>query len=379
MVSRRTSLVSASKTMELDAKAKEMIKMGEDVINLTAGEPDFPTPRPIVEAAKRFLENGHVKYTDPRGIQELREKIARKLREKYGKDVSADHVVLTNGAKQALYNAFLALLDPGDEVVVFTPAWVSYIPQIVFVGGEVRIVETHFEEGFQPSLSTLKKSITERTKVVLVNSPNNPTGVVYRREFMRELVDLARERNFYVVSDEVYEPLVYTENFTSILEVSEDLDKIVYINGFSKSHSMTGWRVGYVVSSKEVISAVAKIQSHTTSCINTITQYACLEAFNVDTSEMLEEFRRRRDFVIEQLRRIGLAFVEPEGAFYVFVKVPGDDVVFCENLLEKEKVVLVPGSAFLTPGFVRLSFAVSMEKLAEGMRRIERFLERFVG
>ncbi|MCD6552209.1 aspartate aminotransferase [Thermotoga sp.] len=374
MISRKISEIPISKTMELDAKAKALIKKGEDVINLTAGEPDFPTPGPVLEAAKSFLEKGQIKYTDPRGIYDLRKGIARKVGEKHGKKISLDQVVVTNGAKQALFNTFMALLDPGDEVIVFSPVWVSYIPQILLSGGTVRVVETFMENNFHPSLEEVESLLVGKTKVVLINSPNNPTGVVYSRSFLEGLLRLSEEMNFYIVSDEVYDSLVYTDDYTSILDVAENFDRVVYINGFSKSHSMTGWRVGYLISNMEVASAVSKIQSHTTSCINTVAQYAALKALELDNSHMLQTFKERRDFAVERLKEMGVKFVEPRGAFYLFFKVPGDDVKFCEKLLEEKKVALVPGSSFLKPGFVRLSFAISTERLAEALDRIEDFL-----
>ncbi|PLV56276.1 aspartate aminotransferase [Thermotoga sp. SG1] len=374
MIAKRISEIPISRTMELDAKAKALIKKGEDVINLTAGEPDFPTPEPVLEAAKSFLEKGQIKYTDPRGIYELREAIAKKIGEKYGKEISPDQVVVTNGAKQALFNTFMALLDLGDEVIVFSPVWVSYIPQILLAGGTVKVVETFMKNGFHPSIEEVERLLVGKTKAVLINSPNNPTGIVYSKSFLEGLLKLSEEMNFYIVSDEVYDSLVYTDDYTSILDVAENFDRVVYINGFSKSHSMTGWRVGYLISNKELVSAVSKIQSHTTSCINTVAQYAALKAIEVDNSYMIRVFRERRDFTVERFKRMGVKFVEPQGAFYLFFKVPGDDVEFCEKLLEEKKVALVPGSSFLKPGFVRLSFAISTERLAEALDRIEDFL-----
>lgn len=374
MIARRISEIPISKTMELDAKAKALIKKGEDVINLTAGEPDFPTPKPVLEAAKSFLEKGQIKYTDPRGIYELREAIAKKVGERYGKEISPDQVVVTNGAKQALFNTFMALLDPGDEVIVFSPVWVSYIPQILLAGGTVKVVETFMKNDFHPSLEEVEGLLVGKTKAVLINSPNNPTGVVYSRSFLEGLLRLSEEMHFYIVSDEVYDSLVYTDNYTSILDIAKDFERVVYINGFSKSHSMTGWRVGYLISNRELASAVSKIQSHTTSCINTVAQYAALKAIEVDNSHMVQVFKERRDLVVERLKKMGVKFVEPQGAFYLFFKVPGDDVKFCERLLEEKKVALVPGSSFLKPGFVRLSFAISTERLAEALDRIEDFL-----
>ncbi|AJG41397.1 aspartate aminotransferase [Thermotoga sp. RQ7] len=374
MIARRISEIPISKTMELDAKAKALIKKGEDVINLTAGEPDFPTPEPVLEAAKNFLEKGQIKYTDPRGIYELREAIAKKVGERYGKEILPDQVVVTNGAKQALFNTFMALLDPGDEVIVFSPVWVSYIPQILLAGGTVKVVETFMKNDFHPSLEEVEGLLVGKTKAVLINSPNNPTGVVYSRSFLEGLLRLSEEMHFYIVSDEVYDSLVYTDNYTSILDIAKDFERVVYINGFSKSHSMTGWRVGYLISNRELASAVSKIQSHTTSCINTVAQYAALKAIEVDNSHMVQVFKERRDLVVERLKKMGVKFVEPQGAFYLFFKVPGDDVKFCERLLEEKKVALVPGSSFLKPGFVRLSFAISTERLAEALDRIEDFL-----
>lgn len=337
MIARRISEIPISKTMELDAKAKALIKKGEDVINLTAGEPDFPTPEPVLEAAKSFLEKGQIKYTDPRGIYELREAIAKKVGERYGKEISPDQVVVTNGAKQALFNTFMALLDPGDEVIVFSPVWVSYIPQILLAGGTVKVVETFMKNDFHPSLEEVEGLLVGKTKAVLINSPNNPTGVVYSRSFLEGLLRLSEEMHFYIVSDEVYDSLVYTDNYTSILDIAKDFERVVYINGFSKSHSMTGWRVGYLISNRELASAVSKIQSHTTSCINTVAQYAALKAIEVDNSHMVQVFKERRDLVVERLKKMGVKFVEPQGAFYLFFKVPGDDVKFCERLLEEKR------------------------------------------
>jgi len=374
MISKKIRMIPSSKTMEINSKAKEMIKKGIDVINLTAGEPDFKTPESILKYAKKALDEGYTKYTDARGILELREKVAEFYGKRYNIKISCDEVVITNGAKQGIYNALLSILDDEDEVIILTPAWVSYIPQVLLCNGRPIKIETYLEDSFIPDVDKIKKKISRKTKAIIINSPNNPTGTVYPPEVLRCISELTSKYGLFVISDEIYSELVYEGTYHSTLEFF-DRDKLIVVNGFSKSHAMTGWRIGYVIAPKEISEAIAKIQSHTTSNVNSITQRAVLKAFEVDISHMREEFKKRKNAVSKELKKIGLDFVEPKGAFYFFFKTPYDDVIFCNDLLVAKKVALVPGTSFEYPGFARLSFAVSLDTLKEGMRRIYEFFK----
>ena len=373
MISKKITVVPPSKTMEVNSKAKEMIRKGIDVVNLTAGEPDFKTPEPILEEAKKAMDEGYTKYTDARGIIELREKIAEFYGRKYKMKISHDEIVITNGAKQGIYNTLFSILDGGDEVIILTPAWVSYVPQVLLCGGKPVKVETRFENGFIPDVDEIEKNISRKTKAIILNSPNNPTGAVYPPDVLRDISKLADKYGLFVLSDEIYSELVYESTYHSTFEFF-NRDRLIVVNGFSKSHAMTGWRIGYVIAPKRISEAIAKIQSHTTSNVNSITQRAVLKAFEVDIGYMKEEFRRRKDVVSEGLKRAGLDFVEPKGAFYFFFRTPYDDTIFCNDLLLEKKVALVPGSSFEYPSFARLSFATSLDTLKEGMRRIYEFL-----
>ncbi|QTA38812.1 pyridoxal phosphate-dependent aminotransferase [Thermosipho ferrireducens] len=367
--------IPTSKTLEINAIAKKLKSQGKDIINLTTGEPDFPTPEPIKEKAKEALKNNFTKYTDSKGIYELREAISTMLKGK-GIYFSNDEIVVTNGGKQAIFNSIMSILDKGDEIILFSPLWVSYIPMVMLVGAEPVIVETKFENDFLPTKEDIISKLTDKTKVILINSPNNPTGSVYSKEILEEIAEIANKNNIFVIADEVYDSLVYDGSFTSLYGmVNEDL--LIYVNAFSKAYSMTGWRIGFVATKNEVVyRRIAKLQSHTTSSTNSISQYAAIEATVTDNSKMVEEFRKRRNFAVEKAKEIGLDFVNPKGAFYLFFKSPvEDDEAFCKELLEKKLVALVPGSAFNANGFVRLSFANSIEILSEGFKRIGEFLK----
>ncbi|MEN3009028.1 aspartate aminotransferase [Pseudothermotoga sp.] len=377
-ISEKIKNIAGSKTLEINALAQSMKQKGIDVVNLTAGEPDFPTPQPIVEAAIEALKAGLTKYTDSSGIPQLREKIAQCVSEKHGVTCTPEQVVVTNGGKQAIFNCLAALVEENDEVIIIDPCWVSYEPMVQILAGKPVHVKTSFENGFKPSLEQIEGVITPNTKVIVLNSPNNPTGVVYDAKLLKQIHALAVERNIFIVSDEVYDCLVYDGEHTSMYSISKGKN-VALVNAFSKSHSMTGWRVGYLVAPVEVAKAAAKVQAHTTSNINTIAQYAALKAFEVDTTYMKEKFKQRRDLVCKLLEESGFSFVKPGGAFYVLIDVTEfekDDVMFCTKLLQQVHVALVPGSAFNAPGFVRLSFATSEEALVEGIKRMKKFVGR---
>ncbi len=368
-------LIAPSKTLEVDSLAKKLISEGKDVVNLTAGEPDFQTPRPIVEEAIEALNKGFTKYTDSNGILPLREAISTYLKEKKKVQFTPDEIVVSNGGKQALFNAFASILDEGDEAILFAPYWVSYPAQITMVRARPVVVKTSFERQFVPTADELLSVITPKTKLIVVNSPNNPSGGIYNYETMKAIADIANEKRIYVISDEVYDDLVYEGNHVSMYGLVND-DLLVYANAFSKSHAMTGWRVGYVATkNRDIKKRISKIQSHLSSNINTIAQYAAIKACETDNSYMIEEFKKRRKFVVEKAREYGFSFVEPNGAFYLFFKVKGNDEEFCKRLLSEKLVATVPGSAFDMPGFVRMSFATSIETLDKGLKRIKEFME----
>jgi len=287
-----------------------------------------------------------------------------------------EQVIVTNGGKQAIYNCLAALVQENDEVIIIDPCWVSYEPMVVMLGGKAVHVKTSFENKFIPTIEQIESAITPRTKVLVLNSPNNPTGVVYDVDLLKQIHALSIEKDIFIISDEVYDCLVYDGEYASMYSISQGKN-VALVNAFSKSHSMTGWRVGYLVAPVEIAKAAAKVQAHTTSNINTVAQYAALKAFDVDTNYMFERFRQRRDLVCKLLQEANFNFVRPSGAFYVLVdlsRFDKDDVSFCTKLLQEAHVALVPGSAFNAPGFARLSFATSEENLIEGVKRMKEFV-----
>ncbi|MBO8161439.1 MAG: pyridoxal phosphate-dependent aminotransferase [Thermosipho sp. (in: Bacteria)] len=367
--------IPSSKTLEINAMARKLKNEGKDVINLTTGEPDFSTPEEIKQKAKEALDKDFTKYTDSKGIQDLR-RVISKILERKGIYYLENEILVTNGGKQALFNALLSILNPDDEVILFSPLWVSYIPMVLLSRAKPVVIENKFEKNFLPDVDEIKRRISKNTKAILINSPNNPTGAVYPEEIVKEISKIANENNIYVIADEVYDALVYDVDFVSFHKhVKPEL--LIYINAFSKTYAMTGWRLGYVATkNKQIYQRIVKIQGHTTSSVNSIAQYAATVADNVDNSYMIKEFKKRRDFTVEKAKEIGLEFAFPKGAFYLFFKSPtNNDEQFCKKLLEEKLVALVPGSAFGAEGFVRLSFANSIEKIEEGFKRIERFLE----
>ncbi|ABR30245.1 aspartate aminotransferase [Thermosipho melanesiensis] len=365
--------IPQSKTLEINALARKLKMEGKDVINLTTGEPDFPTPDRIKKKAIEALEVDFTKYTDSKGIPELRKTISKFL-EKKGIHFTSEEIIVTNGGKQALFNSILSIVEKDDEVILISPYWVSYPPMVMLSGANIKILETKLEENFYPNLEKLESLITENTKAIIVNSPNNPTSTVYPRKIIEGLSRISKKYDMFVIADEVYDVLVYDDEYTSLTEFVEP-QKLIYINAFSKSFSMTGWRIGFVATkNREVLKRIAKVQAHSTSGINSIAQYAALEILKVDNSYMIEEFRKRRDFVVKKAKSIGLDFVKPSGAFYLFFKVNTDDEKFCKKLLEEKMVALVPGSAFNAKGFVRLSFANSIENIEKAFERIKEFL-----
>ncbi|POZ90042.1 aspartate aminotransferase [Petrotoga sp. SL27] len=365
-----------STTIELNSKALELQSKGYEIVRLTAGEPDFDTPQPIINAAYQAMKEGKTKYTDNKGIKELRQKIAQYINKKYSTNYNENNVIVTNGGKQALFNSLFLITNPGDEIIVIDPSWVSYDAQIRMVGGIPVHVKTTKENNYIPEETMLEKAITKKTKAIIINSPNNPTGVVYDKEFLSFISRLSIEHDLIIISDEVYDALVYDGNYTSMTNFEESRDRTILINSFSKTWSMTGWRVGYTIANEKIVSQLAKIQSHSTSNVNTPSQYAVLKALEIDNSYMVKEFKKRRDYLYDEFKKLDLTNDKPKGTFYYFIDISNyglSDKEFCEKLLEYGLAV-VPGSAFFSDGHIRLSFAASMDDLQKAVEILKKFL-----
>ena len=388
-ISQRARAITESSTLAIDAKAKALKAAGESVIGFGAGEPDFPTPAHIVEAAAEAARHPlYHKYTPAPGLPELRAAIATKTKRDSGYDVDAQQVLVSNGGKHALFNAFMSVIDPGDQVLVPAPYWVSYPEMIKLAGGEVVELPTTEETGFQVTLDQLDAAVTERTKMLLFVSPSNPTGAVYPRDQVEAIGRWAAERGIWVLTDEIYEHLVYGDTIFSSMpvEVPEIAERCIVVNGVAKTYSMTGWRVGWMIGPKDVISVAASMQSHATSNVSNVAQAAALAAVTGDLSaahEMREAFDRRRQTMHKLLNDIpGISSYEPQGAFYCFPSVKGllgnpirgravnSAHEFAQVVLEEVKVAVVPGEGFGAPGYVRLSYALGDDDIVEGLTRI---------
>ncbi|MFD4995126.1 pyridoxal phosphate-dependent aminotransferase [Streptomyces buecherae] len=392
-VSTRVGSISESATLAVDAKAKALKAAGRPVIGFGAGEPDFPTPDYIVEAAVEACRDPkNHRYTPAGGLPELKAAIAAKTLRDSGYEVEASQVLITNGGKQAIYEAFAAILDPGDEVIVPAPYWTTY-PESIRLGGGVPVpVVADETTGYRVSVEQLEAARTDRTKVVLFVSPSNPTGAVYSREQVEAVGRWAVEHGLWVLTDEIYEHLVYGDaEFHSLPVVVPELrDKCVVVNGVAKTYAMTGWRVGWVVGPKDVVKAATNLQSHATSNVSNVAQRAALAAVSGEldaVAAMREAFDRRRKTIVRMLNEIeGVECPVPEGAFYAYPSVkgllgkeirgrrPATSVELAELILEEVEVAVVPGEAFGTPGYLRLSYALGDEDLAEGVGRMQKLL-----
>ena len=392
-ISRRIAAVAESATLAIDAKAKALKAAGENVIGFGAGEPDFPTPEHIVEAAVAACRDPkNHKYTPTPGLPELRQAVADKTKRDSGYEVSASQVLITNGGKQAVYNTFAALLDPGDEVLVPAPYWTTYPEAIQLAGGVPVPIDTDEETGFRVTLDQLESARTDRTKVLLFVSPSNPTGAVYPREQIEAIGRWAVDRGLWVVTDEIYEHLVYggREFHSMPVVVPELADTCVVVNGVAKTYAMTGWRVGWMIGPADVIAAASNLQSHATSNVSNVAQRAALAAVTGDLSavEMMRSaFDRRRQTIWGLLNDIGgITCVEPEGAFYAYPSCKGvlgkqlrgrsiaTTLDLAEVILDEARVAIVPGEAFGSPGYARLSYALGDDDLVEGVTRMAKLL-----
>ena len=374
--------ISPSPTLALEAKAKEMIKSGLNVISFGVGEPDFDTPKHIKESAIESIKSGFTKYTAASGIDELKEAIIRKLKNDNLLDYDKSQIVISCGAKHSLYNIFQAIVDPGDEVIIPIPYWVTYPEQVKLAGGKPVFIDTDEKDGFRLKPDKLKSHITEKTKVFLLNSPSNPTGTVYNEEEIRNLSEILKNYDIFIISDEVYEKLIYEgiKHF-SIASLDGFKEKTFVVNAMSKTYAMTGWRLGYAAGPKDVIKAISNLQSHATSNPTSFVQKAGVTALNSSQDEvnrMNIEFDKRRKYMTERLNKIkNVSCITPQGAFYAFPNISKTGFTsgkFAERLLSEEKVVVIPGADFGKEGYIRLSYATSMEKIEEGLNRIEKFV-----
>lgn len=385
----RVASLTPSSTLAITAKAKALKAEGHDVIGLGAGEPDFNTPSYIIEAAFKSMEEGHTKYTPSGGLPALKTSIINKFKEDQGLTYTAKEIIVASGAKHALYLLFQAVLNPGDEVIIPSPYWVSYPEQVKLAEGTPIYVEGMEENDFKITTKQLEEAITEKTKAFILNSPSNPTGSLYSEEELKALGEVCLKHDILIVSDEIYEKLVYGDSkHISIAQLSDDLKKqTIIINGVSKSHSMTGWRIGYAAGNAEIINSMTDLASHSTSNPTSMAQYGTMAAYDVESDfvdQMRVAFEERLNVIYDQLVNIpGVTCVKPKGAFYLFpnvseaVKLNGFDNVdeWVEKLLEVEKVALVPGSGFGAPDNVRLSYATSLDQIQEALTRVERFVK----
>lgn len=376
MISERASEIKPSATLTINQTAKKFIAEGKDVVNLSVGEPDFDTPAGIKEFAKKAIDDGFTKYTESRGIKELREVIAEKLEKENNLKYQPDQIVVSNGAKHSLFNIFLAILNPGDEVIIPAPYWVSY-PAMVKIAGGVPVF-CSWNDKFKIDIEKLKDLITPKTKAIILNSPSNPTGIVYSKEEMEEIAEVLIKNNVMCISDEVYEKIIYDNQHTSIASLSEEMKKLtIVVNGVSKTFAMTGWRIGYIAAEREISDAVNKIQSQTTSAPSSISQkgaYFAIKNGEVLYKNMVEEFKKRRDFIVKNIAK-EITFPYPEGAFYLFFNFKDiDSETLAKRLLEEKFVAAVPGKDFGAEKFIRISYATSMENLEKAIERINQFV-----
>ena len=386
-----------SMTVELKSRISELRSQGMDIISLTSGEPDMDTPANICEAAKKAMDAGKTKYSPAPGIMALRKAICKKLELDHGLHYEPAQTCVSTGAKQAIFNAVLAICNRGDEVLLPTPCWVSYTEQVKMAGAVPVLVPMEEKAGFQLDVERLEAAVTDKTRLVLFNNPNNPTGAVYSRACLEKLAQFVEKHQLVVIADEIYEKLIYDENaaFISFPTLSNyTFENTVLINGWSKAYSMTGWRMGYAAGPKELIKAMSSIQGHVTYGANTIAQYAALEAFEGpqdSVEEMRQEFARRKDYMYARLNKMpGITCAPVQGAFYLLPNVSSyygavyqgkeisNSLDFCNYMIE-QGVAFVPGSSFYAPNCVRISYASSMEDIRKGMDRMEQGLQLLKG
>lgn len=393
-ISERVKNINPSQTLAITAQALKMKREGKKVISFAAGEPDFDTPENIREEAISAIREGFSHYTASSGIIELKEAVIEKLKKDNRVEYKPSEIIISTGAKQCLFNTILTICDPGDEVLLPTPCWVSYTEQIKFAGAVPIFINTYQEEDFKLSASQVEEKITSRTKLLILNSPNNPTGAVYEPEELKRIAQLLTKYNIYCICDEIYEKLIYDNaKHLSMASLSGEIkERIITINGVSKSYAMTGWRIGYAAGPEEIIKGMSKIQGHSTSNPNSIAQKASVEALNGKQDaieEMRKAFDERRKYMVKRLNEIeGISCLTPAGAFYSFPNVSkilergieyngkkiSNSFGLSNFILKEAEVALIPGSAFEAEGYLRLSYAASLEDIKEGSDRLEKIL-----
>ena len=394
MVADRVKEIGASPTMMVAAEAKKLKSEGVDVIDLSMGEPDFHTPNSIKAAGINAIEENRTRYTLNQGTNELRTAISAKLKRDNNLDYNLNEIIVSSGAKQSVYNSILATVNPGDEVIIPAPYWVSYPAMVSLAGGKNVVIETYENTGFKVTAEQLEAAITPKTKMLILCNPSNPTGSAYSKKELEALAEIVLKNNFYVLSDEIYEKLVYDDfQFVSFASLDPEIKKqTILVNGISKTYAMTGWRIGYTAGPENIVNAINKIQSHTTSHASSISQHAAIEAVagpQYVIHEMLEEFRNRREYFYNELTSIkGITCYKPEGAFYLFPNISKylhtkSDVLKVENsfdfamhLLYDAHIAAVPGSAFGSEGYLRMSYATSMDHLHEAIFRLKKTLNK---
>ncbi len=393
-LSERSKLIKPSVTLALAAKAQVIRAEGVDLVNFTAGEPDFDTPQRIKDAAVQALKKGMTKYTDVRGIEPLREAVAEKYVRDYGLRYGKDEVLISCGAKHALYNVFQAIINPGDEVIIPAPYWVSYSDMVLLAGGAPKIIPTKEEDGFRITAQQLKAALGSKTRAFVLNSPCNPTGAAYGRGELTELCKVLEAHDCVIISDDIYEKIVYDDfRFHSVVSINPNLrERTILVNGVSKTYAMTGWRIGYALGPAAVISAAAKIQSQSTSNATSIAQAAALEALRGaqdEVGQMAREFQKRRDLIVKRMKSMpGVSCFNPQGAFYVFPNIrsflgksangkklasAGD---LAEYFLQEARVLVIPGEDFGSTENIRISYATSLEEIEKGCDRMEAALKK---
>lgn len=389
-LSKKATAIAPSLTLKIDALSKQMKAEGKDVIGFGAGEPDFPTPQYIKDAAKQALDVNFTKYTPASGMLELKKAVCSRYKRKYGLSYTPDQVVVSSGAKQSLFNSFQAILNPGDEVIILAPYWLTYPELVKMADGVPVIINTSEDNNFRATVEQIASAITDKTKALVLNSPSNPCGCVYGRDILEEIGKLAVKHDFYIISDEIYDELVYGDTISSIAMISDDVrSHTIIVNGMSKAYAMTGWRIGYTLSDAKLAKVMGSYQSHATSNPCSIAQYASVAALNgdgTDVQNMVAAFKNRSRIMYKLVNDIpGLSCRLPEGAFYIFVSIKdiiGKEVngevidgslKFSELLLKEQNVAVVPGIAFGADEYIRLSYATSEDNITKGLARIEKF------
>ncbi|HDZ77452.1 MAG TPA: pyridoxal phosphate-dependent aminotransferase [Candidatus Omnitrophica bacterium] len=383
-LAKRVQGIKASSTLVITAQAKKMRQEGSDIVNFAAGEPDFDTPNQIKESAIKAIKDGFTKYTPSTGIPELKKAIQDKLLKDNKLQYDAEQIAVSSGAKHCLFNLVQALVDDEDEVLIPSPYWVSYVEMVKFANGAPIILKTKKEDSFKLSAEILAASITKKSKLLILNSPSNPAGYIYSKQELIDIADIVVKNNLFVISDEIYEKLIYDNSqHISIASLNKKIYDLTFVvNGVSKAYSMTGWRIGYLAGNKDVVAAIKKIQDHSTSNPSSISQKAALSALTSDKEvleKMREEFEARRNAMMGYFDRMKLEYVRPQGAFYIFCDISSsgmDSLRFSTKFLEEKHVATIPGVAFGDDRYVRFSFATNRERIEEGMRRLESFLNK---